>query len=380
MTKLKLLLSSPFLLLLLFIFNPVKVLGQALPVPPDCVVFVNVTTTSGSAATIPIPASPWFDNRTVACQTWTIQYQAAATSGTFTSISVQSANGTVTPLTGAFSDWSGTVSTGINPNTNQTGAVSTLTTGCVSMTACTTPNSYIRVLLTRNNFVGTINGVLYGYRSGYPGGGGGGSGSGCPGTIGTPCVVVGPTAAGSAPTTSPVLVAGQDGAPGVIRTLKTDAVGEPIPANASFAGADGISNTQNSPAGAGGAQLYDRILPYIFGGTTNDRQFACLFQAVAVLAPGTTGVLVTGVALKDIKICHYHMSSTSSVSMVLNSGTGVNCNMGTVQIDGFDSVTSFAMDFSPLSPLKANAVGDDICYTFTPGNVTATFTVIYAQY
>ena len=433
MTRLKLFLSSPFLLLLFLTFNPVKAVGQALPIPPDCVIFVNITTTAGSPATITVPNSPWFDNRTLQCQTWTIGYQATATGGTFTSLSVQAAQATVTPLTGAFADWAGTVVTGINPNTSSTGATSTLSTGCLSMIACTTPNSYIRVLLTRNNFVGTINGVLYGYRTGYPGGGGsGGGGSGCPGTVATPCVVDGVTAAGSAPTTPPVLVAGQDGAPGVIRTIKTDAVGEIIPSNASSADADGVSNTEITATGAGGGilyprvfnrvfngitwdrmvgnttgvaptnasvagvdgvsntvptptnvaggQIYQRVFPYVFNGATNDRDFSCIFRAVAVTAPGTTGVIITGVMGKTTKICHLHVTDDTSANLTINSGTGTNCGMGTVRIDSYTAITAIAMDFTPWSPLTAVASGDDVCYAFSTSVANVSIVAIYAQY
>ena len=196
---------------------------------------------------------------------------------------------------------------------------------------------------------------------------------------GVPCVVDGPTAAGSAPTTAPVLVAGQDGAPGNIRTLKTDAEGQPIPANASFAGADGISNTQLSATGAGGIQLYTRILPDVFNGTTNDRQFSCIFQAVAIVPPGTTRVIL-GTMAKTTKICHYHATISAASDVTISSGTGSLCSAGIATIDSFKNVTAFAMDFSPLSPMKANAAADDVCFSMPAGSQTATFTVIYAQY
>jgi len=371
-------LLSPYVLLLLFLFNPVKSWGQNIPIP-DCTVFFNITL--ATQITVASPTTPTTggtgDNRTRGCQTYLLTYQANGT-GALTGVSFQAGKSNTTTVT--FANWTGTISTGINPNTSSTGATSTFSTGCISGMVCTTANSWIRVLVTRGTFSGTISGVLYGYKSGYPGSGGGSS-SGCAGTVAVPCVVDGPTAAGAAPTTPPVLVAGQDGTPGVIRTIKTDAAGEPIPANASFIGADGVSNTENSPAGAAGAQLYYRNLPYLFGGNTNDRQFACIFQAIAVVAPGTTGVLITGTMGKTTKICHMHMSTTAtSSSLVINSGTGVTCGTGTVQIDGYVSnVTAFAMDYTPLSPLKANAVADDICYTFSPGNITATIVVVYAQ-
>ena len=82
---------------------------------------------------------------------------------------------------------------------------------------------------------------------------------------------------------------------------------------------------------------------------------------------------------KTTKICHIHSSSLVNTNLTITSGTGAGCNMGTATIDGYINVSSLAMDFSPLSPLKANAVGDDICYTFSPGGVID-LTVIYAQY
>lgn len=378
-TKLKLLLSSPFLLLLLLTFNPVKVFGQGTKITPDCVIFINVTLAAQTTVTIPgAPAAGGAgDNRTEGCQTYTLSYQAVGT-GALTSLDFQAGQSSTTTV--MFASWAGTVNTGIDPNTSSTGATSTFSTGCVSMSACTVANSWLQILITRGTFVGTVNGVLYGFKTGNSGPSPPAPSSPCPGTAATPCVVDGPTATGMAPTTPPVLVAGQDGAPGVIRTIKTDAAGQPIPANASFAGADGISNTETSPAGAAGVQLYTRILPYLFGGTTNDRQFACLFQAVAVVAPGTTGVLITGTMGKTTKICHYHMSTDQNANVTITSGTGSVCGTGTATIDGYIDVSNFAMDFSPLAPLKSNAAGDDICYTFSPGAVTATIEAIYAQF
>ena len=80
-TKLKLLLSSPFLLLLLFAFNPVKVFGQGTKITPDCVVFINITL--ASQTTVDVPTAPTAggvgDNRTNQCQTYTLSYQATGT-------------------------------------------------------------------------------------------------------------------------------------------------------------------------------------------------------------------------------------------------------------------------------------------------------------
>jgi len=153
--------------------------GQTTTPPPDCIFFINATLTAGSPATISYPTNQvtgvvGFDNRTLACQTWTFSYVATATSGTITSLAFQSASGAISP--GSYSNWGGTVATGINPNTSSVQATSTFNTGCASMMECNVVDAWVKILLTRNNFVGTIQGVLYGYRTGYAHSGGGGGG------------------------------------------------------------------------------------------------------------------------------------------------------------------------------------------------------------
>lgn len=84
-----------------------------------------------------------------------------------------------------------------------------------------------------------------------------------------PCVVAGPNASGAVSTQNPVQIAGNDGTD--VRSISTDAAGETIPANASTANADAISNTNSSPTGASAAVLYRRTLGYLFNGATYDR-------------------------------------------------------------------------------------------------------------
>lgn len=232
---------------------------------PDCVVNVNLPNINGgSGTTIAIPSTAGFDNRFSACQSWTFSYQATANSGTFTSISVQTAAGQA--AAGSFAA-NLAVTLGINPNTNQSNATATLTTGCVASTPCTTPNSWVRILLTRNNFVGAINGILYGYKSGYPGGGGsgGGGGGGCT----SPCPVVGTATAGSPPSGAPVQVAGQDGTN--IQPLRTDINGRLSQQGDNTAQADGLTNAPTVPVFGGTLTSRTPVMPYYFNGTTWDR-------------------------------------------------------------------------------------------------------------
>ncbi len=154
-------------------------------VNPDCpVVSIGLTLTAGSGATITVPGGNGFDNRVIGCQTYTLQYVATASSGSLTGITFQAAGGAATP--GTFSAFPGTVSTGINPNTSNTGAISTFSTGCTSSSACTIANAWLNVLITRGTFVGTIQLVVYGWKNGSAkAGGGGGGGGGGPTIAGT---------------------------------------------------------------------------------------------------------------------------------------------------------------------------------------------------
>lgn len=364
--------SSLFILLGLFIlFHPVNMYGQTSGIlVPDCVVFVNATLNGNTGTTTQIPAAG-FDNRTTACQSWTFQYQTVTTSGTFTSIAVQSAIGEQTP--GAYgNNW--TVATGINPNTNLTNAVSTFTTGCVASTPCTVPNSWARILITRNNFVGSINGILYGYKTGNSGGGGGGGGgSGCT----APCPVVGTAAAGSVPSGDPVQVAGQDGTN--IRTLLTDTVGALIPSSTANAGADGVSNTQQVAVG-GGQPLFYRVLPDVFNGTTNDRQFTCPLQAAFNISAGTDVVMVAGVSSTNIKICHVDFSSDTVATFTIRQGTGTTCLTNTAAITGaYPTVATFSMDYQPTAVLHTTTAARDVClHVGTAATVGGT--ILYAQF
>ncbi|MBF6570524.1 MAG: hypothetical protein IVW54_16780 [Candidatus Binataceae bacterium] len=128
----------------------------------------------------------------------------ASTGFTVLSLRIESSLNGVT-----WAAFNGTVNNGINPNTSITSA-STDVSGF---------NEYVSVTLTSATGAGTISGVLYGCRQ--PGC----STAGATVTIPTPVPVDGPTAAGSPPTTPPVLVAGQDSTP-LIRTMRTDANGD----------------------------------------------------------------------------------------------------------------------------------------------------------
>jgi hypothetical protein len=158
-------------ILLTFLWVTFLALAQSpQPVPPDCTLGISLST-SGSTGI--------FDNRQTGCQTWTLQYQATNVSAV--TVTLQNANGAVSA--GTFGTYGGTTVTGANPMTNTTGETSTFSNG-------TTIISWVRVTvsLTASGGAATVNGILYGWKTGS-GGGGGGGGSGCPGTISSPCQI-----------------------------------------------------------------------------------------------------------------------------------------------------------------------------------------------
>jgi len=217
---------------------------------PDCIIDVTLTA-AGQAAGGPGTCG----NNINGVYEWRFNYKSTGFSAL--SVVVQSAPDNA-GAPGTWVTFAGTV-VGSNPNTATTQASSNFI-GFFP---------WVRVLLSSVTGSGTITGQLYGCRQ--PGCSISGATITAIVAIPNPLPVDGPTAAGAAPTTPPVLVAGQDGAPGVIRVLKTDSNGSPIPANGSSAASDGLNNTETTPTGAAGGILYPRAFDHVFNGTTWDR-------------------------------------------------------------------------------------------------------------
>lgn len=200
------------------------------------------------------------DNRTTGCVYWVMTYQVTGTPTI--SLEFDSAAGATAP--GTFGLFAGTVNTGVNPSTSTT---------CSTPSNCTAVFTgavgWYRVKLATMTGTGTVQGTLQGYKAGVPlGGNAPPSGTSCPGTAATPCVVDGVTAAGSPPTTPPVLIAGQDGTN--IRTVLTGADGSVVPAHGTSALVDGVAATRG-PTDDLGNPLFNRSVPFGYDGTNQDR-------------------------------------------------------------------------------------------------------------
>lgn len=334
--------------------------GIAAAQVPNCQINFGPWTTNNTSNIV--------DNRTLQCAYFVMTYQVTGTPTI--SVTFQSATGATTP--GAFVTYSGVVTSGLNPSTS---------TACATVTNCTAvftgPVGWFRVTATVSG-TGTVIGTLQGYKAFVPLGGNTlPSGSGCPGTAGTPCVVDGVTAAGSPPTTPPVLVAGQDGTN--VRSILTDVSGSVVPSHTVGATADGIVATRTQSDDVTNP-LYSRTIRWEWNGTNYDRDFVCSHQAAITLSAGTDVVIIAGVAAKTTRICHIDFAATAVGTFTIQEGTGVTCGTGTAAITGaYPSIVTFAQDYQPTAALRTATQGDDICL-HAGGAATVGGFVSYAQF
>lgn len=134
------------------------------------------TVTAGSAGTTSV-----IDNRQAGCLDWLVTYEPSSAVVTL-SLAFQTALD-VAGVPTTWSNYPGTLTTGINPNT-------AATTGGAVTEATGTAYPFLRMNLTVLTGTGTVKGKLYGWKR-RPTYVTVTSGGGCPGTVGTPCVVVG---------------------------------------------------------------------------------------------------------------------------------------------------------------------------------------------
>lgn len=266
--------------------------GNPVLVQADC--YANFAFNStGNAAVI--------DNHTSQCDTWTASYNAT-TGISALSLTVQGAvnAGGTPPIAGAYgtfqSETGATLVSGSNPATALQGTATF--TGALP---------FVRVNLGSLTGTGTIYGVLYGFKIGSGGGGGGGGGGGtCPSA--TPCIVIGPTATGSAPTTAPVYVSGRDGS--------------------------------------------GNVYPEITG---------TLHATISASSSGNTQIIALSSG-KTIYVTHWDVTPTNSgtsVGVKLTTGTGSNCATGTANLTGvISNILAVSMDYAngPLIAAVSNAV------------------------
>lgn len=296
---------------------------QAQPaIAPDCVVFIPTTTLNASGTTKFPNTTNGFDNRTLGCQFYVLVYQATGT-GSLTGVAFQSSTGSASPT--SFGNWPGTVSTGINPSTNNTRGIATFTTGCANATPCNVDNAWLRVLVTEGTFAGTIDGVLYGFK-------------------GTPPVNV---------TGSFTPVGTQD--VNVKQINGTTAVNGGLAGSLAIGGCVAVAGVACNPVATGYRDDAGNILA----------DYGFPDQNQITLAAGTDVVVVTGVASTKTYIGHISFASDTPTTVTIQQGTGTTCLTNTVVLYGpYQNTAALALDFDSRGGLHTTVNARDVCLHF----------------
>lgn len=326
------------------------------------------TVTAGSTGTTSV-----INNEQASCLDWTIQY---STDTTVTGISLLFQTAVdVLGVPGTWSNYPGTLTTGINPNT-------AVTAGGAVTEASGPKYPFLRLNLTSYTGTGAVKGKLIGWKRRPP------SSVNvigiCPGTAATPCIVAGPDGVASNPTKNPVLVAGQDNGSGSgnLFVLQTNAAGALLGASESTGIADGDADSTNFPRTMqpGGTLAFPRypVRNYWFNGVSWDKNFYCTNQAHVTLSDATMTQLVALTASQVIRVCHIHMSTTATETITISYGTGSACGTGTTTIDKYLVTQYLAMDFQPTAALRTIA-SNALCITQSAVQA-AEITVIYAKF
>lgn len=305
----------------------------------DCIIQFDITASGGT-----IPSSGGFDNRQIGCNSWQLSYGNFGFSGL--SLVIQSApDNNNTP--GSWGTLGGTATFGTNPLTNTSGASNLIQSYGTNFA------DWVRVSLSSATGMGFVRGVLLGYRA-----------AGSAGTSG---------GGGASSNVNLTQVASVN--------VASDGNGGIVPGGASTAAADGISNTQILPqfdnAGTPGAGV-SRIFPYVFNGSTWDRDFTCPNSVQVALSGTAYTQIVAASGSTVIRVCKIFVTSASAGSPVVNTfNVAFGACAGTpTQIFTAAGVTGFDEDFG--GALRSAASGA-LCVKESTANsdlVTAT----YVQY
>lgn len=145
--------------------------------------------------------------------------------------------------------------------------------------------------------------------------------------------------------------------------------------------ADGRSNTLVGglfDQGGNSQALLD--YPYIFNGSTWDRQSTCANSAVVNVTAGNTTELVALTASQSIRVCSVAISASAAGTAQLLYGTGTNCGTSPQNLTGAMSLATG----TPLSVSAGNgslfrtAASNALCLAAVTGNVTGF--ISYAKY
>jgi hypothetical protein len=292
-----------------------------------------------------------FDNRQIGNFYFVLTYQAQNCSAL--TLTFQSASGVYSP--GSMGTYTGTVNSGSNPSTNTSGGTVTFQ-GFVS---------WYGVAVSGLAGSGcSVSGVVNGFTTGAPIGGQVTS-SGCPGTLGTPCVVDGVDSPASAPTVPPVSIGVFDGTN--VRRPLSDSAGRQV--------------TQGGAA-AGSALAGNPFVQAQSDGTNAQNVITCPNTAIFSTSTSGNTQIIPLSGTKKIYICKMTFSTAGAVNVQLTQGAGSNCGTGTTNLGGQYQAAGAAIvgdDFAADNSYLVSTAGAATCINLS-GSVLVTGQANYAQF
>jgi hypothetical protein len=298
-------------LLLALLIIPLAYSQQLQPVEStqaDCGKFIAPITTAGTFVSAVV------NNKDGAgCDGWVVTYSSFG----FATVSVllQDAPLTTAGAAGTFVAFAGTIVTGsVNPTT-------ATTQGEIRATGYF---PYVRVQITTTG-AGYLTAEFHGFKNNPNSGSGAPAGTGCP----NPCPVIGPTAAGSPPTTAPVLIAGFDALGNVIDLLPLSPGGAGVQVNGSQA--EGFHVGLDPPvriAGTQGTTIHslqtdaagDLQVQSIGNGAVLSNQQAVTNAAVALATNTSRNICVKALAANTANVYIGPTGITTATGMELAAG------------------------------------------------------------
>jgi hypothetical protein len=310
--------------------------AKAQVIQPDCIIFFHFT---ASGQTSPLAPNAGFSNLTTGCTTWNVSY--ANTGFTGITLAFQSAPN-VAGVAGSWSTFAGgTILSGINPNTNTTGAFTWLTGY----------NPWVRMALTSAAGTGEVDGAVYGWR--IPSAGG--PGSGTQPVSGTVTANQGTAGASAWP------VDGSGHTQPISGTVTT--VG---PAASGVAPGGNPIQSVGLASGATGGLLYPLT--------------ACDSSSVVTVTAGNTTQIVALTSGRSIRVCSFSLSISLAGTAQWQTGTGTNCGSSNANLTGAYSIATgvTSAQGTGLGEIFKTPVSNELCLAAVTGNVTGV--VSYAVY
>jgi hypothetical protein len=147
----------------------------------------------------------------------------------------------------------------------------------------------------------------------------------------------------------------------VVQLTAPNSLNSPVVDSAALA--DGASNTQT--------RMGTADFPFLFNGSTWDRDFTCPNSTAVSVTAGSTTEIVPLTSSQIIRICGFSLSMSAAGTAAIVYGTGTNCGTGTTTMSGavpLATGTPWSISAGKGAVLR-NIASNAVCVTAATGNV-----------